>query len=90
MAIKRIWHGWTTPENADVYWTVLSETVVPGIEAKSIDGYRGIQILRRDHESEVEFVTITTPFRASSISRAKTTRAATCRTWPRLFSSAGT
>ena len=53
MAIKRIWHGWTTPENADVYWTVLSETVVPGIEAKSIEGYRGIQILRRDHESEV-------------------------------------
>jgi heme-degrading monooxygenase HmoA len=60
MAIKRIWHGWTTPENADVYWTVLSETVVPGIEAKSIEGYRGIQILRRDHESEVEFVTIMT------------------------------
>ena len=60
MAIKRIWHGWTTPENADVYWVVLSETVVPGIEAMSIQGYRGIQILRRDHESEVEFVTIMT------------------------------
>ena len=60
MAIKRVWHGWTTPENAVAYWTVLSGTVIPGIEAKSIDGYRGIEVLRCDHESEVEFVTIMT------------------------------
>ena len=60
MAIKRIWHGWTTPENAAAYWTVLSETVIPGIEAKSIQGFRGIEVLRRDHESEVEFITIMT------------------------------
>ena len=60
MAIKRVWHGWTTPENAEAYWTVLSETVIPGIEAKTIPGYRGIQVLRRDHESEVEFVTMMT------------------------------
>ena len=60
MAIKRIWHGWTTRENAAAYWTVLSETVIPGIEAKSIQGYLGIEILRRDHEAEVEFVTIMT------------------------------
>lgn len=60
MAIKRVWHGWTTPENAQAYWTVLSETVIPGIEAKDIRGYRGIEVLRRDHESEVEFVTMMT------------------------------
>ena len=60
MTIKRIWHGWTTLEDADAYWTVLSETVIPGIEAKSIQGYRGIEVLRREHESEVEFVTIMT------------------------------
>lgn len=60
MAIKRIWHGWTTIENADAYWGVLSETVIPSIEAKSIGGYRGIEVLRRNHESEVEFVTIMT------------------------------
>ena len=60
MAIKRVWHGWTTPENAEAYWTVLSEIVIPGIEAKSIQGYRGIEILRRDHNSEVEFVTLMT------------------------------
>ena len=58
MAIKRVWHGWTTPENAAAYWTVLSGTVIPGIEAKSIQGFRGIEVLRRDHETEVEFVTI--------------------------------
>ena len=60
MAIKRIWHGWTTPENADSYRTVLLQTVIPGIEAKQIPGYRGIEVFRRDRESEVEFVTIIT------------------------------
>lgn len=60
MAIKRIWHGWTTPENADAYWGVLSGDVIPGIEAKSIQGYRGMEVLRRDRGSEVEFVTIMT------------------------------
>jgi antibiotic biosynthesis monooxygenase (ABM) superfamily enzyme len=60
MAIKRIWHGWTTPQNADAYWTVLRDVVIPGIEAKSIPGYRGFDVLRRDHGSEVEFVTMIT------------------------------
>lgn len=60
MSIKRVWHGWTTPENAEAYWSVLTETVIPGIEARSIQGYRGIEVLRRDHESEVEFVTMMT------------------------------
>ena len=60
MAIRRIWHGWTTPENADAYWQVLTGTVIPGIEAKEIPGYRGIEVLRRDHGSEVEFVTMMT------------------------------
>ena len=60
MGIKRIWHGWTTIENAERYWSILSGTVTPGIEARSIEGYRGIEVLRRAHESEVEFVTIMT------------------------------
>lgn len=60
MAIKRIWHGWATPENAEAYWKVLSTIVIPGIEAKGIRGYQGIEVLRRDHEDEVEFVTIMT------------------------------
>lgn len=60
MAIKRVWHGWTTPENADAYQTILHDGVLPGIEAKRIPGYRAIEVLRRDGEDEVEFVTIMT------------------------------
>lgn len=60
MAIKRIWHGWTTPENADIYRHLLHDQVFPGIEAKNIPGYLGIELLRRDHDDEVEFITIMT------------------------------
>ena len=60
MAIKRIWHGWTTPENADKYQTLLHEEVFPGIEAKNIPGYQSIELLRLENGDEVEFVTIMT------------------------------
>ncbi len=60
MAIKRIWHGWTTPENAAAYEGLLRAEVFPGIEAKKIPGYRGIELLRLDRDDEVEFVTIMT------------------------------
>lgn len=56
--IARIWHGWTTPQNADAYEKLLKETVFPGIEAKQIVGYLGLQLLRRELEQEVEFTTI--------------------------------
>lgn len=60
MSIKRVWHGWTTKENADKYQAILSKEVLPGIEAKKISGYRKIEVLRKEHEHEVEFVTIMT------------------------------
>ena len=60
MAIKRIWHGWTTPENADTYQRLLHDNVFPGIEAKNIPGYQKIELLRRDIGDEVEFITIMT------------------------------
>lgn len=60
MAIKRIWHGWTTPENAQAYRTVLEQQVRPGIEAKNIPGFRGLELLSRDLGDEVEFITIIT------------------------------
>jgi antibiotic biosynthesis monooxygenase (ABM) superfamily enzyme len=56
--IKRIWHGYTTPENADAYQTLLDSTVFPGIEAKKIPGYRSIELLRRTVGDEVEFTTV--------------------------------
>ena len=60
MAIKRVWHGWTTPENADKYRDLLHDEIFPGIEAKKIPGYQSIELLRRDLDDEVEFVTIMT------------------------------
>ena len=60
MAIKRIWHGWTTPDNAEAYEGLLEQEVFPGIEAKDIPGYRSIELLRWDRGDEVEFITIMT------------------------------
>jgi hypothetical protein len=56
--ISRIWHGWTTPINADAYETLLKEEIFVGIANRQIAGYRGIHLLRRDLSDEVEFVTI--------------------------------
>lgn len=56
--ISRIWHGWTTPENADVYESLLKSEIFHGIEDREIPGYKGIHLLRRDHGDEVEFITI--------------------------------
>ena len=60
MAIKRIWHGWTTLDNADEYQTLLHNEIFPGIEAKNIPGYQSIELLRNQVDDEVEFVTIMT------------------------------
>ena len=46
MAIKRVWHGWTTPENADKYQNLLHDEVFLGMEAKKIPGYRSIELFR--------------------------------------------
>lgn len=56
--IGRIWHGWTAPEHADGYENLLKTEIFPGIAAKQVQGYRGIQLLRRRLGEEVEFVTI--------------------------------
>jgi len=56
--ISRIWHGWTTKENADVYEGLLKSEIFVGIQERKIPGFNGIHLLRRDHEVEVEFITI--------------------------------
>jgi hypothetical protein len=56
--ISRIWHGWTTPGNADAYERLLQGEVFVGIQNRQIAGYRGIHLLRRDVGNEVEFVTV--------------------------------
>ena len=56
--INRIWHGWTTPANADAYEDLLNQEIFVRIHDREIRGYRGIQLLRRDMGDEVEFFTI--------------------------------
>jgi len=36
--IKRIWHGWTTRENAKAYEALLESEIFPRILAKNIAG----------------------------------------------------
>jgi heme-degrading monooxygenase HmoA len=56
--ISRIWHGYTTKDNADTYENLLQKEIFVGIANKNIEGYRGIQLLRRDLPTETEFITI--------------------------------
>jgi heme-degrading monooxygenase HmoA len=56
--ITRIWHGWTTPQNAQAYEALLRTEIFQGIASRRIEGFRGIDLLRRSHPEEVEFVTI--------------------------------
>jgi heme-degrading monooxygenase HmoA len=56
--IARIWHGWTTPDNADKYEELLREEIFVGIQNRRIRGFKNIQLLRRKVSQEVEFVTI--------------------------------
>lgn len=56
--IARVWHGWTKKADADGYQELLEREVLPGI-ASAADGYLGVQVLRRDEEHRVEFMTVT-------------------------------
>jgi heme-degrading monooxygenase HmoA len=56
--ICRIWHGWTTHANADVYERLLREEVFVGIQRRHIAGFLGIELLRRPVADEVEFSTM--------------------------------
>lgn len=42
--IARMWHGYTTPENADAYEAKLKPEMLPGIG--KVPGYRGGYVLR--------------------------------------------
>jgi antibiotic biosynthesis monooxygenase (ABM) superfamily enzyme len=55
--IARIWHGWTTPENADAYEDFLRTTMFPSIHR--VPGYLGADLLRRDDGGDVAFITVT-------------------------------
>ncbi|NHJ49948.1 MAG: antibiotic biosynthesis monooxygenase [Asgard group archaeon] len=56
--ISRICHGYTTIENADAYELLLEREIFKEIDSHNIEGYHGINLLRRELENEVEFITI--------------------------------
>ncbi len=56
--ISRIWHGYTTLQNANTYEALLKEEIFTGIKGRNIQGFREIQLFRRDFGDEVEFITV--------------------------------
>jgi heme-degrading monooxygenase HmoA len=56
--ISRIWHGWTSAADADIYESLLREEIFVGIKDRRIEGFRSIKLLRRAIGDEVEFITI--------------------------------
>ena len=56
--IARVWHGSTKPADADRYVAHLRQNVLP--ELTAIDGFRGLQLLRRARGDRVDFTVITT------------------------------
>ncbi len=56
--ISRIWHGYTTRENAEAYEHLLKEEIFTGIRDRHIPGFQEIQLFRRNLEEEVEFITV--------------------------------
>ena len=56
--IVRVWHGWTSPADADAYEALLRTEIFRGIAARAIPGYLGIELFRREGSDDVEFVTL--------------------------------
>jgi antibiotic biosynthesis monooxygenase (ABM) superfamily enzyme len=57
--IARIWHGWTTRENAEKYEKLLREEVLLEIAKRAIPGYKGAEIFIRESDNdEMEFITL--------------------------------
>jgi len=56
--ITRLWHGWTTPQNADTYEQLLTAEIIPAIVNRKMPGFLSIEVLRRTHADEVEFITL--------------------------------
>lgn len=60
--IARVWHGWTSRDNADSYQRLLEEEIIPAIAARGLAGVDGPVVLRRDAgDDEVEPAWILSP-----------------------------
>jgi heme-degrading monooxygenase HmoA len=56
--IARIWHGYTALAQADAYERLLRTEIFEGIGNRHLHGFHGIELLRREHGDETEFVTL--------------------------------
>jgi heme-degrading monooxygenase HmoA len=56
--ICRLWRGWTTIQNASTYEAILRGETIPDIEARQIPGFRSMDVMRRETDDEVQFVTL--------------------------------
>jgi heme-degrading monooxygenase HmoA len=56
--IARVWRGSTRAADADRYVSHLRRNVLR--ELTAIDGFRGVQVLRRPGEDRIDFVVTTT------------------------------
>lgn len=56
--IERIWHGWTDLDKAQDYENLLKKEIFVNINNKKINGYKGIKLLTRKIDNEIEFITI--------------------------------
>ena len=54
--VARVWRGYTAPEHADAYQSMLMPEVLPGIG--TVKGYLGSYVLRRTAGDEIEFITV--------------------------------
>jgi heme-degrading monooxygenase HmoA len=56
--IARIWHGYTSFENADKYEHLLQEEIFEGIKGREMKGFKSIQLFRRNLADKTEFITL--------------------------------
>jgi len=57
--ICRVWHGWTSEENAAAYSEFLLLDLFPRVkEQLRSAGFRGYDLMQKRREREVEFVTM--------------------------------
>lgn len=56
--IARIWHGYTSKKDAAAYEQLVTTKIFKEIEAKTGDGFHGVQLFKRETSKEVEFTTM--------------------------------
>jgi antibiotic biosynthesis monooxygenase (ABM) superfamily enzyme len=56
--VSRVWHCYTTPEDADAFEKLLKTEIFVGIQNRQIAGYKGVQLFRRTLGVEIEFLTV--------------------------------